>query len=140
MTREDPPPPELQSFIAFRNALEKMFGDFDAEAATERKLEKLRQTTSTRTYLSEFRQAASHLSWGNGALAFKFYMGLKETVKDRIVEQGRPKNLAKLMQLAVQIDNRQYERQLERKGLETSKDKTTCTMPMNQLSTPEPMD
>jgi hypothetical protein len=30
---------ELQNFIAFRDALEKMFGDFDIEV--ERKLEKL---------------------------------------------------------------------------------------------------
>jgi hypothetical protein len=39
--REDLPPSELQSFIAFRNVLKKMFGNFDAEVAVERKLEKL---------------------------------------------------------------------------------------------------
>jgi hypothetical protein len=100
-----PAPPELQSFTAFRDALEKIFGDFNAEAAVERKLKKLWQTVSVQTYLSEFRQATSYLSWSNEALAFKFYIGLKETVKNKIVEQGRPKNLAELMQLVVQIDD-----------------------------------
>jgi hypothetical protein len=113
MTWESPPPPKLQSFTAFRNTLEKMFGDFDAEAAAERKLKKLQQTANTRTYLSEFWQTVSHLLWGNEALAFKFYTSLKETVKDRIVKQGRLKNLAELIQLAVWIDDCQYERQLE---------------------------
>jgi hypothetical protein len=90
-----------------------MFGDFDAEAAVEKKLEKLRQSLSARIYISEFHQTASHLSWGNEALAFKFYIGLKEAVKNRIAEQGRPKDLTELMQLAVQIDNCQFERQLK---------------------------
>jgi hypothetical protein len=33
---------KLYSFTALRVALEKRFGEFDAEAATEKKLEKLR--------------------------------------------------------------------------------------------------
>jgi hypothetical protein len=82
-----------------------MFGDFNTEAAVERKLEKLQQTASARTYVSEFWQTASYLSWSNETLAFKFYIGFKETVKDRIVEQGHLKNLAELMQLAVRIDD-----------------------------------
>jgi hypothetical protein len=63
-----------------------MFGDFDTEATAERKFEKLQQTTSIRTYLLEFRQATSYLSWNNRALDFKFYTSFKEIIKDKIVE------------------------------------------------------
>ena len=77
-----------------------MFGDIDAQATAERKIEKLR------AYTTEFRQAASHLTWGD-AQAFKFHMGLKEAVKDRI---GRPSGLAELMQLLVRIDDGLYAR------------------------------
>ena len=93
--------PELQSFAALSAALERLFGDIDAQAVAERRIEKLRQTSSARVYMAEFRQAASHLTWGDEALAFKFYMGLKEAVKDRIAEHGRPSGLTELMQLAV---------------------------------------
>jgi hypothetical protein len=34
-------PLELQSFMTFKDILEKMFGDFDTELAVKRKLEKL---------------------------------------------------------------------------------------------------
>jgi hypothetical protein len=37
---------KLQSFIAFRAVLEKMFKEFNVEAAVERKLEKLQQSSS----------------------------------------------------------------------------------------------
>lgn len=107
---------ELRNYNQFVLELERMFGDIDAQATAERKLDKLRQTSSARHYVSEFRQASSHLSWGEEALTYKFYSGLKDTVKDRIAEQGRPTDLNQLMKLAVQIDDRIYERFLEKKG------------------------
>jgi hypothetical protein len=39
-------PPKLQNFTTLRIALEKMFREFNTEVATERKLEKLRQSSS----------------------------------------------------------------------------------------------
>jgi hypothetical protein len=137
--------PELQDFESLATALEKMFGDIDAQATAERKIEKLRQTASARAYVAEFRQAASHLTWGDEALSFKFYMGLKEAVKDRIAEQARPNGLAELMQLAVRIDDRLYERTLERKAFESLKGRQQPYTPPNstptsRTQTPEPMD
>jgi hypothetical protein len=93
--------PELCSFASFARALKKMFEDFDAQAAVDYKLEKLHQTSSARVYVSEFRQTTSHLFWDNEALIFRFYVGLKDVVKDCIVEQGRLDKLSDLMQLAV---------------------------------------
>ena len=72
-------------------------------------------------------------------------MGLKEAVKDRIAEHGRPSGLTELMQLAVRIDDRLYEKTLERKGLEATKGKQQNNLPSNLpdtscLQTPEPME
>lgn len=42
-----------------------------------------------------------------------FYKSLKEDVKDRIAEEGKPATLAEIIQQAIRIDNRQYTRRME---------------------------
>jgi hypothetical protein len=46
----------------------------------------------------------------------KYYKGLKDSVKDDLAKVDKPDDLADLIEQAVQIDNRLYERALERKG------------------------
>lgn len=130
--------PELRSYTQFIKELERMFGDIDAQAMAERKLEKLRQTSSARHYVSEFRQAASHLAWGDEALTYKFYSGLKDAVKDCIAEYGRPTEITQLMELAVRIDDRIYERFLEKKS-SNGDPRQTRTNPQ-QTYAPDVMD
>jgi hypothetical protein len=56
------------------------------------------------------------MSWGEDALLDQFYAGLKDYVKDEISRSGRPDGLRAMIELAQKIDNRHYERQLEKKG------------------------
>ncbi|OAX77998.1 hypothetical protein ACJ72_07697, partial [Emergomyces africanus] len=58
----------------------------------------------------------SHLDWNDEALAASYYQELKDEIKDEIarVEQ-RSFTLTEMIEIAVRIDNRLYEQQLEKK-------------------------
>jgi Retrotransposon gag protein/Zinc knuckle len=86
----------------------------DEVRTAERQLHLLKQTGSATKYAAEFQQLASRVEWGDSALEAKFYDGLKEFVKDEIARTDRPTGLQKLIALGVKIDNRLYERRMEK--------------------------
>ena len=49
-------------------------------------------------------------------LVAQFYKELKDRVKDNIAQVNQPSQLQLMITLAIQIDNRQYKRKLEKKG------------------------
>ena len=49
-------------------------------------------------------------------LVAQFYKGLKDGVKDDVARVNQPSQLQSMITLAIQIDDRQYERELEKKG------------------------
>jgi hypothetical protein len=106
-----------ETYVEFENNLQLVYGDSDELATAERSLTRLRQTTSCSQYVSEFVQIASYLSWDDKALSFAFYKGLKDSVKDELARVERITSLPALMETATKIDNRLYERRLEKKGL-----------------------
>ena len=54
--------------------------------------------------------------WDRAVLQYQFYVSLKDTVKDKVVRSDKPDDLQELIVLAVKIDNRIFERSLEKKG------------------------
>jgi hypothetical protein len=56
------------------------------------------------------------VDWGEKALIAQYYRGLKDTVKDEMARSDRPDDLEDTIKIAVRIDNRIYERALEKKG------------------------
>ena len=76
----------------------------------------LRQTGSAVDYASKFQQLAAQTQWGAVPLVAQFHKGLKDRVKDDIARVNRSSQLQSLITLAIQIDDQQYERKLERKG------------------------
>ncbi|OAG04267.1 uncharacterized protein CC84DRAFT_1095635, partial [Paraphaeosphaeria sporulosa] len=46
-----------------------------------------------------------------------YYNGLKEIIKDELVHHDKADDLDELIELAVRVDNRLYERQTEKKEL-----------------------
>ena len=46
----------------------------------------------------------------------QFYKGLKDRVKDDVARVNRPSQPQSMITLAIRIDDRQYERELEKKG------------------------
>jgi len=104
----------FDSWEAFKERIKMVYGDVDETRTAERQLHRLRQTSSANKYVAEFQQTASRLMWDDAALTSQFYQGLKDNVKDDIVRGERPDTLQEMIATAVKIDNRLYERQLEK--------------------------
>lgn len=104
------------SYDAFVQELKSTFGDIDEVATAERDIKHLRQTTSASVYSAEFMRITSHLNWNNDSLVAIYYSGLKDTIKDYLMVHGRPSLLQDLITLSVQIDNRLFERQREKRS------------------------
>ena len=51
------------SYAVFKKKLEQTFGDIDAQRTAERRLERIRQTSSASIYAAEFQQIISHLDY-----------------------------------------------------------------------------
>jgi hypothetical protein len=104
------------SMAKFGTAIRQMFGDIDAAHTADLKIRALKQVGSASDYAAKFTQYSTRLEdWSDGAKKSQFYQGLKDHVKDELVKD-RPENLAQAMEKAIIIDNRAYERRLERKG------------------------
>ena len=123
---KDPLPYELSTFSSFAQELKRVFGDPEEVATAERTLTTLKQIGSASAYASKFMRISSSVEWNDSALRYQFYSGLKDIIKDELCKLDRPESLAKLMEIAIRIDNRIHERRLE-KGPSRPPMKTTTT-------------
>ena len=105
-----------QNYSNLKNKLRQVFGDFDEEHLAERRIQSLRQTGSATNYALKFQQLAAQTQWGAVPLVAQFYKGLKVRVKDNIAQVNWPSQFQSMIILAIWIDHRQYERELEKKG------------------------
>jgi Ty3 transposon capsid-like protein len=110
----DGPPAWMDDFSLFAAEITRVFGDPDIIGSATRSLRKLQQTGSVAFYASEFRRHSTLLSWGEQALTSQFYEGLKNPIKDELAKVERPTELRALIDLAIRIDTRLYERSQER--------------------------
>lgn len=79
------------------------------------RLLKLKQTETTRAYISDFRALASGVSYDDAALRSIFYQGLSDKVKDIICLRDEPNTLEEYIQMAQNIDDRLLEREEEKR-------------------------
>ena len=114
--RDDDTIEVTHNYSNFKNKLRQVFGNFDEEHSAERRMQSLRQTGSVADYASKFQQLAAQTQWGAVPLVAQFYKGLEDRVKDDVARDNRPSQLQSLITLAIRIDDRQYERELEKKG------------------------
>ncbi|SPC60765.1 uncharacterized protein UHOD_11147 [Ustilago sp. UG-2017b] len=124
------PPAWLTDYPLFINQLRVVFGDPDCIATAKREIEALSQTTSVANYLTQFCQLQMTLNWGEDAMAWFFYRGLKENIKDDLSRSGKPTNLETLIQRSLEIDNHIAERISEKKRTITRSANPT-TMPVS---------
>jgi len=106
----------FRTWKGFVDEATAVFGDMDERRTAARELQSLRQNGSVMTYTANFQRHAMRLGYGDEALKDRYYIGLKDYVKDEISRSAKPDELAALIKLAVDIDNRHYERSLERRG------------------------
>lgn len=112
--------PATNRMFAGANALfremEATFKHGSEELEAERDVQRIYQKGSAARYKAEFQILAAKTSWNDEALAAQFYRGLKDVVKDEIARGDRPSTTDAMYALAIKIDERLYERLLEKKG------------------------
>jgi hypothetical protein len=106
----------FHTMVGFGKGINRVFGDLEEEKTAERRLQGLRQKGPATSYTAEFQQCATRTGWNEEALKAQYYRGLKDSVKDEMARSGKPEDLNAMIDLAVRIDNRLFERSLEKKG------------------------
>jgi hypothetical protein len=107
----------LRNDAVFFEALKETFDVGNDTLEADRDLRALRQKTSAAAYRAEFSILAAKVGWNDDALASQFYRGLKEQVRVEItMRHERPSTLKDMADLAIRIDTRIFEVQLEKKG------------------------
>ena len=99
------------------DVMEETFDYGNDTLKAERDIRMLRQKTSVAAYKAEFQILAAKIEWNDDALLSQFYRGLKERVREEItMYHERPSTLKGMFELAITIDTRLFELQLEKKG------------------------
>jgi hypothetical protein len=107
----------LGSVDLFFAAIKETFDVGNDTLEADRDLRALRQRTSAAAYRAEFSILAAKVGWNDDALASQFYRGLKDQVRTEItMHHVRPSTLKDMADLAIQIDSRIFEVQMEKKG------------------------
>lgn len=122
----------------FADGLSQVFGDIDQDQNATRSLLNLKQKGSAAHYTATFQQHAIRVNWNDDSLRAQYYKGLKDVIKDEMARSDRPENLGLMMEMAIRIDNRMYERTLERKGYYEPKKSKAYSQPKSRW--PEPME
>ena len=105
----------FMDFKEFERQINLVYGEANEGRAAARKLMQLRQKGSATQYYSLFSQLASRLDWDDEALASRYYEGLSDAIKDQMIPEP-PSEYQDLVNLSIQIDNRLYERRMEKGG------------------------
>ena len=105
----------FKSWDDFKRHLKNVFGEVDEETQAEQKISRIRQERSVGQYVTEFKQLQARIDWDDAPLKTAFYNGLKEQIKDELIHHDKPDDLQELIELATKIDNRMYERMLQKK-------------------------
>ncbi|APA07563.1 hypothetical protein sscle_16g107320 [Sclerotinia sclerotiorum 1980 UF-70] len=107
----------FNTYESFRQGFDRAFGEVDPDHMAERALRQLKQTGSVTAYTAKFQQYAGRITWDDDYLRSQFYEGLKDIIKDELARAPKPPNLSELIETSILIDNRFYERRMEKKGI-----------------------
>jgi len=105
----------FNKFDNFEERIKTIFGIPGEEQVASQRIHQVKQTGSAAQYYAMFQRLANKLDWEPNAFASAYYMGLKDSVKDRMGAE-RPVDYKPLIEKSIEIDNWLYERQMERKG------------------------
>ena len=104
------------SWKNFKQILQQMFENIDETRTTKWNFQKLRQSKSTSNYVAKFQQHAVKIKWSDEALIAHHYIEFKKKVKNAIVLKERLTKLQNMIKKSIEIDNRQFERNLKKKN------------------------
>jgi hypothetical protein len=115
---KDDKPDWMFSWVAFRHEMQHVFGHVDQQAEAAKQINMLRQMASAADYYARFLQYkySAETGWNDAAQMYAFRKGLRTEVKDALALQvSEPDTMEELAQLAIRLDQRQYERKMDAK-------------------------
>lgn len=97
--------------------MQTLFGGGNEQMEAERALQTIQQRGPVSKYKADFQTLVVKTSWDDQAITAHFYRGLKDHIKDEIARRDeRPSTSKAMYDLALKIDERFYERQMEKRG------------------------
>jgi hypothetical protein len=112
-------PDWFQDYDKFLVEFKRLVGDPDWRAKAERELHSLRMKSSVASYAATFESLVLDLGWDLecAPVCSMFYHGLSSAIKDELAHgyESRPKLTKDLMNRAIQLDTRLYDRDQERR-------------------------
>lgn len=103
-------------FNTLKENMRLVFGVTNDKETAIRVIQHLRQKSSASEYAIKFQEYAQVTDWDNNALMTMFRRGLKENVKDELMRNGGIiTTLDVLIRTAIDIDDKLYERAMEKK-------------------------
>lgn len=104
------------NYANFITSIRTVFGISNEKATAIRIIQDLRQKTSTADYAAKFQEYSPITEWDDEALMAMFKRGLKDSVKDELMRDGRAnEDLGQLMATCIDLDDRLYERAMEKR-------------------------
>jgi hypothetical protein len=95
--------------------MQQIYEDVDENRIAQRVLYDLKQIKSTSNYASKFQLYAAKINYDEKALMTCYEQNLKNRVKNMMMLTKRFKNSHIMIDKSIEIDNTQYERELEKK-------------------------
>src|SRR5271169_5966143 len=117
---DNPNHPLHRDYDAFIEALNNLYLDRNARTIASQKLLRLRQTGSVSSYATKFQSLAAIVEFGDNSLRDMFYDKLNSDIKDRLVMMEMAPTLKGLINQAITLDQRSYQRRLEDKNSASS--------------------
>ena len=108
----------LENWSVFKDRITQVFGDPNAEATAEHNIEMLhmRDSEAISGYITRFRTESARLHWDDAALKYRFRIGLCDRILDDLARMtDQPRTLSDLIEMALTVDNRYWERIREKK-------------------------
>ena len=107
----------LDDFNMFEEAIDLAFGDADRFCQAETDFLSLKQRNRpVSSLVSEFQRLSIELNWPEASLFSLFYKALNDDVKDELCKINRPDKIQDYYTMAVRIDNRLFERRMEKRS------------------------
>ena len=103
-------------FNNFKAAIRRIFGIFNEEQFVERIIQHLKQHEFAFDYVARFQEYANIIDWDESTLQTMYRRGLKEQVKDELMRDEKAyETLDELIEIFIDLDDKLYERAMEKK-------------------------
>ena len=106
----------IESWSLFKKQIQMVFGYSNEKQTAIRTIQHIRQKTSAAEYATEFTRHSALTEWDDDSLMVMYKRGLKDGVKDELMRTSAYINtLSALITMSIDIDDKLYERAMERK-------------------------